>query len=521
MNNHSEKIIIGTRGSELALWQANFTKSELEKNGFEVEIKIIKTRGDQIQHLSFDKIEGKGFFTKELEEELLANEIDLAVHSCKDLPSENPTGLTIGAYSDRANPIDVLLINKAKINPNGLLKIHSNALVGTSSSRRKAQISAHLPNLTIKDIRGNVPTRINKLRNGEFDAIILAAAGIERLNIDISDLERVDLSPPFFIPAAAQGVLAFQIRADDERSLKICKTLHTKTAEKAILAERQILNAFNGGCQIPLAIHCDGENLWISKAEESFSLPKRIRINSFIDKNIDLKTVALQFNQINPKTVFISRENNQDYFFRTLESHNYQVLSYSLLNFTSSNFTIENDFDWVFFSSKKGVDFFMSGIDKSILETKKIAAIGVETAQYIREQYHLKVDFIADVNNLEASITQFLKTNPQKVLLPRGKNSMESIQRFLPSEMILEVIVYCNEPKANIEKIGAELLIFTSPLNAKTYFSSHALDTHQQCIAIGNSTKHALEKMKIECNTAFNPSPWCLVDEVFGSSITL
>ena len=115
MTEYDKTIIIGTRGSELALWQANFTKSVLEQNGFTVILKIIKTKGDQIQHLSFDKIEGKGFFTKELEEALLANEVDLAVHSCKDLPSENPEGLTIGAYSARANAIDVLLINKASI----------------------------------------------------------------------------------------------------------------------------------------------------------------------------------------------------------------------------------------------------------------------------------------------------------------------------------------------------------------------------------------------------------------------
>ena len=261
MTEYDKTIIIGTRGSELALWQANFTKSVLEQNGFTVILKIIKTKGDQIQHLSFDKIEGKGFFTKELEEALLANEVDLAVHSCKDLPSENPEGLTIGAYSARANAIDVLLINKASIADYNLLKLNPTATVGTSSSRRKAQILAHLPGLNIKDIRGNVPTRIQKLRDGKYDAIILAAAGIERLNIDVSDLVRVDLEPPFFIPAAAQGVLAFQIRENDERMKAVCAVLHSNSGEREIGIERKILNSFNGGCQIPLAIHCNGRIL--------------------------------------------------------------------------------------------------------------------------------------------------------------------------------------------------------------------------------------------------------------------
>ena len=174
-------IIIGTRGSELALWQANFTKTLLAENGIVAELKIINTKGDATQqwNLSFDKIEGKGFFTKELEDALLANEIDLAVHSCKDLPTTFPDGLTIAAYSKRANPFDLLLIKKDKVDETKVLKLPTNAIVGTSSARRKSQLLALRPDIELQDLRGNVPTRIKKLKEQNYDAIVLASAGLE------------------------------------------------------------------------------------------------------------------------------------------------------------------------------------------------------------------------------------------------------------------------------------------------------------------------------------------------------
>lgn len=515
MTENEKTIIIGTRGSELALWQANYTKSVLEKNGYMVHLKIIKTKGDQIQHLSFDKIEGKGFFTKELEEALLNNEIDLAVHSCKDLPSENPEGLIITAFSERANPIDVLLINRAKIEEHNLLKLHPNAVVGTSSSRRKAQILAHLPNLDIKDIRGNVPTRIQKLRDGVYDAIILAAAGIERLNIDISDLVRVDLSPPFFIPAAAQGVLAFQIRESDDWMKGVCKVLHSMDGASEINKERQFLYSFNGGCQIPLAIYSKGDDTWILKSEKAGEMPKRIRVSVELDNRVIGQLVS-KFSMLQPKSVFISREANNDYFFKTLETHHFDFEAFSLLDFEPLIFELKGQFEWVFFSSKKGVDYFINGVEDSVFQNMKIGAIGKSTAQYIAEKYHLNVDFVGDVNDLALSMFNFMQLNPEKILLPRGKHSMESIQKYLPKEKLEELVVYGNTPKSKVEKMDAEIMIFTSPLNAKTYFEIHQLDDNQQCIAIGSSTAKYLREINIPCKTAFEPTPWAIVDEVFA-----
>ena len=171
-----QHIIIGSRGSDLALWQAHHVKSQLEKLGCTVELKIIVTQGDAIQHLSFDKLEGKGFFTKEIEVALLNKSIDLAVHSHKDLETNPPAGLMIACVSEREDPADLLLIAKSAVDKKNDWTLKTNAIVGTSSARRKSQVVRFREDVEIKDLRGNVPTRIQKLRDGNYDAILLAKA---------------------------------------------------------------------------------------------------------------------------------------------------------------------------------------------------------------------------------------------------------------------------------------------------------------------------------------------------------
>src|SRR5246127_3930776 len=223
-----KKIIIGTRGSDLALWQANYTKALIEKQGREVEIKIISTEGDRSQqwNTAFDKLEGKGFFTKEIEDALLKKEIDLAVHSHKDLPTENTEGLMIAGISDREDPSELLLIRKEAVDEKQKFSLKQKAILGTSSSRRKAQFLAFRPDVELKELRGNITTRVKKLLNGDYDAIMLAAAGIERLQMDLSELHVEKLSPKEFIPAPAQGVLAWQIRETDDRTGRLIEKIN-------------------------------------------------------------------------------------------------------------------------------------------------------------------------------------------------------------------------------------------------------------------------------------------------------
>jgi len=263
-------IIIGSRGSDLALWQANFVKNQLEELGCEVSINIIKTQGDKIQHLSFDKMEGKGFFTKEIESALLEKSIDLAVHSHKDLETESPNGLIIACVSERANPSDLLLINSAATDSESKWNLKKGAKVGTSSARRKSQMLYHRPDVELKDLRGNVPTRIDKLRKGDYDAILLAKAGVDRLEIDLSEFEVQVLDPTEFIPAPAQGVLGLQIRSEDTDLADILKQLNAPEVSRRISIERKILNLLDGGCQLPLGAYCDEQDqLYISLAKES------------------------------------------------------------------------------------------------------------------------------------------------------------------------------------------------------------------------------------------------------------
>jgi len=256
------KVRIGSRGSKLALWQAHFFQSLLDKRGIQNELKIIKTKGDLIQNIGFDKLEGKGFFTKEIEDALLANQIDVAIHSMKDLPTTQPQGLVIGGISERANPADILIIKKERIVLSNPLKIKEGGTIGTSSIRRKVLLKNFQKDILFKDIRGNVPTRVQKLvDDDELDAIILAAAGIERLKIDLSKHKVIELNPEEFPSAPAQGVLAYQCREEDLDMRRLLKSINCMETLSTVKVERKILNIMDGGCQLPLGAYCNKDGI--------------------------------------------------------------------------------------------------------------------------------------------------------------------------------------------------------------------------------------------------------------------
>ncbi|MBM3418141.1 MAG: hydroxymethylbilane synthase [Bacteroidetes bacterium] len=268
------KIRIGTRGSDLALWQANHVKNLLEAKGCSVTISIISTKGDQVQDLSFDKIEGKGFFTKEIESSLLHNEIDLAVHSHKDLETTEPDGLYTAAVSFREDPCELLLINNVSWNKGEIWELKKHSIIGTSSARRKSQVLALRPDLVIKDLRGNVPSRVEKLKAGAYDAILLAYAGIVRLSLDLSGLKLVKLDPEEFVPAPAQGVLALQIRRNHYELADLLSQINNPNVAQQIEVERNVLKNMNGGCHLPLGVYNDGQFVHVSYAQKS-SEPSR------------------------------------------------------------------------------------------------------------------------------------------------------------------------------------------------------------------------------------------------------
>lgn len=251
------RLRIGSRGSDSALWQAHHISGRLPSAA---DIVVIKTQGDRITRLSLDKVEGKGFFTKEIEEALLAHEVDIAVHSFKDLPIESPAGLTIAAVPERAGVRDMVIVRTDCLDSSTLWGVRAGARVGTSSLRRKAQVRARRPDLTLVDLRGNVPTRIGRAANGELDAVVLAEAGVSRLGFDETRLRAdglvaVAIDPTEFAPAPAQGALAVQIRADDDEARHAVTLLHHEPTARAVAAERALLARFGGGCQLPLGAY--------------------------------------------------------------------------------------------------------------------------------------------------------------------------------------------------------------------------------------------------------------------------
>jgi hydroxymethylbilane synthase len=238
-------LTIGSRGSQLALWQARFIAGQLADRGVETRIEIIKTTGDHLQTASLVQAGGKGLFTKEIEEALLAGQIDLAVHSLKDLPTESPDGLTIAAIPTRANPFDAIAGCR-------LADLRQNSLVGTSSPRRSAQLTVLRPDLKIEPIRGNVDTRLKKLHAGEFDAILLAAAGLQRLGLETEIAEIFTVEQ--ICPAPGQGALGLQTRVQGE-ARSICGRLNDEPTSRAVRAERAVLAGLGGGCQLPVGAY--------------------------------------------------------------------------------------------------------------------------------------------------------------------------------------------------------------------------------------------------------------------------
>jgi hydroxymethylbilane synthase len=248
------KFRIGTRGSELALWQAHFVQRELAARGHACEIVVLKTRGDVIDDVPLTQVEGKAFFTAEIERALLDGSVDLAVHSHKDLAVESPPGLVVAAIPRRASAAERLLVRREAWDASAaFLPLRSGARVGTSAPRRAEQLRALRPDLELADLRGNVPTRVRRLREGRYDAIVLAAAGLDRLALDVTSLGVVELPAAWFAPAPAQGALAVQARSEDRQIIECVRAaLHCPETERCIAAERLLLSRAGGGCNLPL-----------------------------------------------------------------------------------------------------------------------------------------------------------------------------------------------------------------------------------------------------------------------------
>jgi len=269
------KLKIGSRGSDLALWQTNFVKKKLEDAypALSFEVKIITTTGDQMLDTALSKIGDKGLFTRQIENALLNGEIDLAVHSLKDLQTAQPVGLTIGAVLEREPPNDVLLSSRY----NSIDELPKGARVATGSLRRKSQLLHYRPDLSITEIRGNVPTRIRKLDESELDGMILAYAGVHRLGLD----SRIRQVIPFgiMLPAVGQGAMAVEVRADDTKVREIASVLDDTETRNCVTAERAFLRRLEGGCQVPIGAmaRVEGDRIYLEGVVGSLDGDKNLR----------------------------------------------------------------------------------------------------------------------------------------------------------------------------------------------------------------------------------------------------
>lgn len=522
------KLIIGTRGSELALWQANYVKDRLTAIGITAELKVIKTQGDNIQHLRLDKLEGKGFFTKELEEELLSGQIDIAVHSHKDLPTANPPGLKIAAVSEREDPSELLIILKDCVDSKKRLSVKHRATIGTSSNRRKAQLLALRPDLEIDDLRGNVNTRIQKLRDEKYDAIMLAKAGVDRLKLDLSEFYVEVIPPTELIPAPAQGVLAVQIRESDEDLEQALQPLHQLEVAEAIGVERKVLQLFEGGCHMPLGCYCrktaDGFESWTAKAKDGESFPARLYLKATETAGLAEKIVAKFDPQRKlPSTVFITRDLSEtSYLRRALRNHQIKVESRSLIRV----FSIINTLNpyilkyvrWVFFSSKNGIENFFR-LKPRLSKYVQYAVVGRGSEEMLRS-YGFTPSFTGEAEGIEMEKVgdAFAKVAAgSTVLFPRAKGSLKTIQsRLTPDTKVIDLPVYETRMDEAVERSSADVLVFTSPTNVEAYFKDNLVEPGQKIISIGNSTGKKLAEIGLAYTLPFSPDELGLAEAVFS-----
>lgn len=495
-------IVIGSRGSDLALWQAHFVRQQLINNGHAVAIKIIITKGDRIQDLSFNKIEGKGFFTKEIEEALLAGEIDLAVHSLKDLPTSSPEGLCIAALSYREDPRDLLIIRKEAHDSSQPLWVKKGSRIGTSSARRKVQIRMLQPDLNILDLRGNVPTRINKCREGNYEAIVLAAAGVARLQLNMAEFVTYPLDPEKFVPAPAQGVLGLQIRDDDAFLAEAMTKLHDAAVADVVGVERETLRLFDGGCQMPVGVYCtkDGDTYeaTVVKATHDEGLPLKVRLRSNHPSSLPAQLIA-SCNKKREGLIFISRDASAwSGLAEQLTAHGYEVRATSLIETRPVAFELNfGNPDWLFFVSGNAANHFLERA--AIPKGTKLAVVGEASARLLQGAGY-QVDFIGAGVDIEHIAQRFLYlARGQQVLCPVGNRSRRTVQKVIEADVQLrEIIVYETILKAQPLHFVPLACVVSSPSNAEALLKNSALSKQTLMVAMGASTADWLKQQGFE-----------------------
>lgn len=538
------RVVIGSRGSDLALNQANHVADLLRAAAPEVEVvvEIISTKGDRITNVPISQVGGKGVFTKELEVALLNKEIDLAVHSLKDLPTELPGGLVLAAITGRENPADAFISASGR----ELMDLPQGAKVGTSSTRRQVQLKAVRPDLHLVDLRGNVPTRLKKLHDEGLDAIVLAAAGMNRLGLaeHITTL----LPPEHMLSAVGQGTLGIEIREDDTALAALLQKIHDPTSAAAATAERTLLAAMGGGCQVPLgalatvdgdSIHlqacaCSPDGRAVVRTEQTGPAGDPAALGQAVARALIDAGAAAFIKQVNldllkpdqplaGTTIVVTRAENQ----ASVLSDELSALGARVVDFPTiaihgvppeTPIGGPDDYDWIIFTSANGVEHFQAALaqaGRSLADYREAAfcAIGPATAAALRahqvpvtltpDQYI--ADAIIDgLNQLEDGLAG------KRFLMPRGNLARPALPDALrqAGANVTECVVYETTmpeiaPEAVEAMLGSEpdFVTFTSASTARNFAAAvdgagmAALKARAQFASIGPVTTETAERL--------------------------
>ena len=501
-------LIIGTRGSDLAMWQAHHVRDLIKAAGGTCEIKVLSTQGDREQVQAFEKLEGKGFFTKEIEEALLAGDIDVAVHSHKDLETRQPNGLLIAAVPSRASERDVLLIRRSEHAVAPWLPLGRGATVGTSSVRRRDQLLLLRPDLNIQALRGNVPTRIDKLRAGHYDAIVLAEAGVSRLELDLSDLHCHSLDPRRFVPAPAQGALALQMRSDDPRTSFMAR-LADAEAGPQVESERAVLRALEGGCQLPFGAQWDvaSQRLRCFLQTEKGPLRAFAKTSSQALEELHAAPTQAKLNVLITRT-----PRNEGPLKRMAPAQGLALTEFPLIQSEAlPNPSIPagaSQASWAWVGSPGAA----RAAESWLLDhpSIRIATPGHGTAEALPQSLEKRLGFIGTGHPLDAwQAFAAQRTENEAVAIPHSTRSMRKWEsKKIPGALYAwahytPVSVSASPPEADI-------VCFTSPSNVEAW--SHA--PPPRIVALGSSTAAALEQRNWPHAVAQSPDDFGILEAI-------
>lgn len=518
---------IATRKSDLALWQARRVQSLLERTGnITSELVYISTQGDSNQTSPFTSLDGRGFFTKELGVSLLEGRTDLAVHSLKDLPTTPVPGLTLAAVLSRTDRRDVLLARRESRFERSPLPVRIGALVGTSSIRRRAQAVLLAPDIELLDLRGNVPTRVRKLREGHYDAIILAKAGLDRLELDLSDLDVTVLPLELFLPAPGQAALAIEIRSDDPGAQSAVSPLDDARVRSEIEAERGLLNRFAGGCNLPLGAYADvGEDVRLSAFYAAFDRegrPHAFRSTqtrptsdsaaaAVFDDLLAQKTGWARANRaLSGCTVAVTRPASAvKGLAEAIEAMGGTLLPLATLGFeplseslAANPLQLADRYDWVLFTSQNAVRFFTQ-ICAEKPPRWKVGAVGAATAKAL-EGAGWSVDLLGSGLGGEDFAAQFLETvgSGRRVLWPTG----ESHRTELPDTLLAGGVSVDPLPlyrstlpptrdRVPRSSVQPDWILVTSPQAGRNFVELYGRPEGARWAAIGPTTQEAMQTL--------------------------